>query len=67
MPVLGDLGARHARYRVRPEHYPLVGETLLAALAELGGADFRPEMRRAWAEAYGVVSAVMLRPAAAAR
>jgi hemoglobin-like flavoprotein len=65
LPVLGDLGARHARYGVRPEHYPLVGETLLAALAEIGGADFLPEMRSAWAEAYGVLSAAMLRPAAA--
>jgi hemoglobin-like flavoprotein len=59
-PVLGDLGSRHLRYGVQPEHYPLVGEALLASMAELGGDDFKPEMRTAWAEAYGIIAAVML-------
>jgi hemoglobin-like flavoprotein len=59
-PVLGDLGSRHVRYGVQPEHYPLVGESLLAAMAELGGNEFTSEMRTAWAEAYGVIASVML-------
>jgi hemoglobin-like flavoprotein len=59
-PVLSDLGSRHTRYGVQPEHYPLVGESLLSAMAELGGEDFTPNMRTAWAEAYSVISAVMM-------
>jgi hemoglobin-like flavoprotein len=49
---LQDLGARHARYGVKPEHYPRVGEALLWALAQgLGGA-FTVEVKEAWAAAY---------------
>jgi hemoglobin-like flavoprotein len=65
-PVLSDLGSRHTRYGVKPEHYPLVGESLLGAMSELGGAEFTPAMRTAWAEAYGVISAVMLQGSASA-
>jgi hemoglobin-like flavoprotein len=64
-PVLSDLGARHIRYGVRPEHYPLVGEALLSSMAELGGEDFTSEMRTAWAEAYGVIASVMLQGSSA--
>jgi hemoglobin-like flavoprotein len=49
---LQDLGARHARYGVKPEHYPRVGEALLWALEQgLGGA-FTVEVKDAWGAAY---------------
>lgn len=59
-PVLVDLGTRHERYGVKPEHYPLVGETLLAAMAEVAGPAWTPESARAWSEAYGIIAATML-------
>ena len=66
LPVLRDLGARHACYGVEPEHYGIVGaaliETLQAALAE----DWTTEMATAWQEAYAVLSGAMLDGAAEA-
>ena len=60
VPKLRELGARHVAYGARPEHYPIVGAVLIAAMAEVAGPEWRPEYERAWAEAYQVVQAVML-------
>ena len=37
VPKLRDLGARHVSYGARPEHYPLVGSVLIAAMAAVAG------------------------------
>ena len=66
VPDLQELGARHAGYGVRPEDYPIVGRVLLDTMAELGGANWRPEYTAAWAEAYQVVQDTMLSGAGAA-
>ena len=66
-PDLEDLGARHAEYGAQPEHYPVVGEVLLGAMAEVAGDAWKPEYTAAWQEAYGVVQDVMLSGAAEAR
>ena len=65
VPDLEDLGARHAEYGARPEHYPVVGQVLLGAMAEVAGDAWKPEYTSAWQEAYGVVQDVMLSGAAA--
>ncbi|QCK85260.1 hemin receptor [Phreatobacter aquaticus] len=65
--VLDDvrsLGMRHAAYGVEANHYALVGETLLAALAETLGARFDAKAEAAWALAYGIVSDAMIEAAA---
>lgn len=60
-PYLQGLGAMHVAYGVRPEHYPMVGECLIAALAETAGPRiWDRETEGAWREAYGVISAIML-------
>ena len=64
-PVLRRLGARHVAYGARPEHYPIVGEVLIAALAEVAAA-WRPEYERAWNAAFGLVAGAMLEGARAA-
>ena len=64
MPVLEDLGARHAGYMVQDRHYALVGQALLWALREGLGDGFTPEVERAWAQVYGLVAAVMRRAGA---
>src|SRR4051794_26326635 len=53
------LGARHVAYGARPEHYPVVGEVLIASMAEVAGAAWQPEHERAWTAAFAVVAGVM--------
>jgi nitric oxide dioxygenase len=64
VPTLRRLGACHVAYGARPEHYPVVGEVLIASMAEVAGDAWRPEYERAWAAAYDVVATVMLEGAA---
>ena len=66
VPALREMGARHVRYGARPEHYPVVGEVLIASMAEIAGDDWRPEYAAAWATAYGIVSATMIEGAESA-
>ena len=66
VPKLRELGARHVGYGARPEHYPVVGEVLIASLAEIAGAAWRPEHERAWGAAFGVVAGAMIAGAEAA-
>jgi nitric oxide dioxygenase len=66
VPALRALGARHVAYGARPEHYPVVGEVLIAAMAQVASAAWRPEYERAWAAAFGIVAGVMQAGAAEA-
>ena len=59
-PFLADLGARHARYGVSAEHYPLVGGALLETMAEVAGAAWQPEFTTEWARAYQTVAQIMI-------
>ena len=59
-PFLADLGARHARYGVGVEHYPLVGAALLATMAEVAGPAWQPEFTTEWARAYQMVTQIMI-------
>ena len=53
-------------YGATPEVYPIVGEVLIATMAQVAGSAWRDEYSDAWAEAYGVVQAAMLDGAAQA-
>ena len=66
VPALRDMGARHVAYGARAEHYPVVGEALIASMAEIAGDAWRPEYAQAWAAAYGIVAATMMEGAASA-
>lgn len=59
LPVLRSLGARHAGYQVRAEHYDTVGAALLKTLEQGLGHAFTPEARSAWVELYDVISRTM--------
>jgi hemoglobin-like flavoprotein len=67
VPKLKDLGERHVAYGARPEHYPLVGATLIASMAAIGGPNWKPEYERAWGAAFEIVAATMLEGAERAR
>lgn len=60
LPTAARLAERHVGYGVQPEHYPPVGEALLWTLETGLGDAFTPEVKEAWAEAYGALSAVMI-------
>lgn len=66
LPVLAQLGARHAGYGVRPADYWLVGEALLATLDERLDSAFDAPTREAWAAMYALVSTTMIAAAGTA-
>lgn len=57
---LHGLGARHAEYGTRPEHYPFVGNSLLKTFEQYLGTDWTEEVKTAWTQAYNVITKVML-------
>ena len=61
LPAIAELGKRHTRYGVELRHFDSVGEALIAALAEVLGDNFGPDLRTAWAEAYALIASVMRR------
>ena len=65
VPDLEELGARHVGYGAEAAHYPVVGEVLIGAMAQVAGDAWKPEYTAAWQEAYGVVQGVMLSGTAA--
>lgn len=58
--VLTQLGERHVKYGAMREHYPLVGAALLKTFAVYLGADWTPEVKQAWTDAYGAIVNLML-------
>jgi hemoglobin-like flavoprotein len=66
VPKLRELGARHVAYGARPEHYPVVGATLIASMAAIAGDEWKPEFEAAWSAAFDVVAGVMIEGAAEA-
>ena len=59
VPVVEDLGRRHAAYGVADAHYDTVGAALLWTLEKGLGAAFTPEVKDAWATVYGVLATTM--------
>ena len=66
VPTLKRLGGRHVAYGARPEHYAVVGNVLIGAMAHVAGPAWEPRFGKAWSEAFGVVAGVMLEGAAEA-
>jgi len=58
-PVVRDLGARHAGYGTRPEHYAIVGDALLWTLEKGLGDAFTPDIRSAWTKVYDLLAVTM--------
>ena len=58
MPLVKTIGARHVAAGVKPEHYPIVGANLLAAIKEVLGDAATEEVLKAWEEAYGILAEI---------
>jgi len=60
VPILQNLGQRHAGYGVQDAHYQTVGGALLKTLEQGLGGDFTTEVRTAWTAVYGVIAETMI-------
>lgn len=58
--ALQGLGTRHVKYGVLPEHYPMVGSSLLKTFESALGSDWTVDVKNAWVNAYGAVTQLML-------
>ena len=54
------IAQKHASLRILPEHYPIVGENLLASIREVLGAGATDEVIAAWTEAYGFLAEILI-------
>lgn len=63
LEVLGNavelIAHKHASLQIKPEHYPIVGENLLASIKEVLGDAANDEVIGAWAEAYGFLADIL--------
>ena len=64
LEVLGSavelIAQKHASLMIKPEHYPIVGQNLLASIQEVLGEGATDEIIGAWAEAYGFLADIMI-------
>jgi hemoglobin-like flavoprotein len=58
--TLGELGARHASWGVVAPMYGAVTECMVAAMAEIGGDAWTPQMNDSWIEALDAVAGLMM-------
>ncbi|MFF8813654.1 globin domain-containing protein [Streptomyces pactum] len=61
---LTHLGRGHRKYGTLPEHYPMVGECLIAALTRYAERTWDAETEEAWVRAYTTISQIMIDAAA---
>jgi hemoglobin-like flavoprotein len=58
--AVGRITQKHASLNIRPEHYPIVGEHLLASVVEVLGDAVDEATLEAWRVAYAQLSAIMI-------
>jgi len=59
VPIIYDLGRRHAAYGVNEQDYATFRRALLDTLEKALGAAFTPEVQDAWGAAYDFMARVM--------
>jgi len=59
IPVVEELGRRHAGYGVMNQHYDTVGVALLWSLRRVLGPAFTPDVEEAWVTVYGLLATTM--------
>jgi NAD(P)H-flavin reductase/hemoglobin-like flavoprotein len=65
-PFVCQLGQDHRKYGVQPEHYPAVGQALLATLRKFAGDAWTEIAELAWTDAYQRAAGLMMAAADAA-
>lgn len=62
-PYLADLGRDHRKFGALADHFPAVGEALLATLAHFSGPAWTDALAANWSAAYAAVADAMIRAA----
>jgi hemoglobin-like flavoprotein len=57
--TLGQLGAKHVAYGVTNDMYDMVGDALLATLAEVAAEAWTDQVRDQWTMAFGAIASMM--------
>ena len=57
---VGKLAQRHAGYGVKPEHYTVVGTSLIWTLEKGLGENWNEEVKDAWIKCYTILSDAMI-------
>ena len=57
--TLGQLGAKHVEYGVTNQMYDMVGDALLATLAEVAAEAWTFEVKSQWVAAFGAIAGMM--------
>ena len=65
--IMLELGAKHIRYGVKADMFPVMGDSLLLALGSVLKDDFTDEIREAWVETYAELSGDMIKGQVRAR
>ena len=61
-PLVGTIVNKHVALQILPEHYPMVGASLLKAIREVLGAEVATDaVIDAWAAAYGQLADILMR------
>ena len=53
------IARKHVASSIKPEHYPAVAESLLAAISDVLGAAATPAILEAWGQAYWALAAIL--------
>lgn len=61
LPELKRIGHKHVSLDIRPEHYPIVGNHLIASIEEVLGEAASKEILEAWEIAYYQLAELMIR------
>ena len=59
--ALVDLGKRHQEYLVKPEHYPVMCDALIEAMAMISADDWNDEIAHDWRQTFELMVHHMLR------
>lgn len=54
------IAQKHTSLQIKPEHYPIVGENLLASIREILGEGATDDIINAWDEAYSFLANIMI-------
>lgn len=60
VPAVVQIAHKHVSLGILPEHYPIVGNYLLAAIKEVLGDAATDEIIEAWGQAYGVIADIFI-------
>jgi nitric oxide dioxygenase len=60
LPAVRQIAHKHRSLGIKPEHYPIVGTHLLAAIKDVLGDAATDEILEAWGEAYQVIAGIFI-------